>query len=45
MTSQTSDVAVTGRHMRRLTLIHGVLSFMFNIAILAMAINIIAGVI
>jgi uncharacterized membrane protein len=45
MTSQTSDVAVTGRHMRRLTLIHGVLSFIFNIAILAMAINIIAGVI
>jgi len=45
MTSQTSDVAVTGRHMRRLTLIHGFLSFVFNIAILAMAINIIAGVI
>lgn len=45
MTSQTSDVAVTGRHMRRLTLIHGFLSFCFNIAILAMAINIIAGVI
>jgi len=45
MTSQTSDVAVTGRHMRRLTLIHGFLSFVFNIAILAMAINIIAGTI
>jgi uncharacterized membrane protein len=45
MTSQTSDVAVTGRHMRRLTLIHGFLSFVFNIAILAMAINIIAGAI
>lgn len=44
MTSQTSDVAVTGRHMRRLTLIHGILSFVFNIAIFAMAINIIAGV-
>jgi uncharacterized membrane protein len=43
MTSQTSDVAVTERHMRRLTLIHGFLSFVFNIAILAMAINIIAG--
>lgn len=42
MTSQTSDVAVTERHMRRLTLIHGFLSFVFNIAILAMAINIIA---
>ena len=45
MTSQVSDVAVMTRHMRRLTLVHGVLSFIFNIAILAMSINIIGGVI
>lgn len=45
MTSQVSDVAVVARHMRRLTLIHGVLSFIFNIAILAMSINIIGGMI
>lgn len=45
MTSQVSDVTVTVRSMRRLTLIHGVLSFIFNIAILAMSINIIASVI
>jgi uncharacterized membrane protein len=45
MTSQVSDVTVTTRFMRRLTLIHGVLSFVFNIAILAMSINIIASVI
>jgi uncharacterized membrane protein len=45
MTSQVSDVTVTTRSMRRLTLIHGVLSFIFNIAILAMSINIIASVI
>jgi uncharacterized membrane protein len=45
MTSQVSDVAVLTRHMRRLTLIHGVLAFIFNIAILAMSINIIGGVI
>ena len=45
MTSQVSDVAVSTRHMRRLTLVHGVLSFIFNIAILAMSINIIGGVI
>ena len=45
MTSQVSDVAVTGQHMRRATLMHGVLSFVFNIAILAMSINIIAGVV
>jgi uncharacterized membrane protein len=31
--------------MRRLTLIHGILSFFFNIAILALGINIIASVI
>ena len=45
MTSQVSDVAVVARHMRRITLIHGVLSFIFNIAILAMSINIIGGMI
>jgi uncharacterized membrane protein len=45
MTSQVSDVDVTSRVMRRLTLIHGVLSFFFNTAILAMSINIIAGLI
>jgi uncharacterized membrane protein len=45
MTSQVSDVAVLTRHMRRLTLVHGVLSFIFNIAILAMSINIIGGLI
>jgi uncharacterized membrane protein len=45
MTSQVSDVCVMTRHMRRLTLIHGVLAFIFNIAILAMSINIIGGVI
>ncbi len=45
MTSQVSDVAVVARHMRRITLIHGVLSFVFNIAILAMSLNIIGGMI
>jgi uncharacterized membrane protein len=45
MTSQVSDVAVLSRAMRRLTLIHGILSFVYNIAILAMSINIIGGVI
>jgi uncharacterized membrane protein len=44
MTSQVSDVAVLSREMRRLTLVHGVLSFIFNIAILAMSINIIGSV-
>jgi uncharacterized membrane protein len=45
MTSQVSDVAVLSRSMRRLTLVHGTLSFVYNIAILAMSINIIGGAI
>jgi uncharacterized membrane protein len=45
MTSQVSDVAVTSRRMRHLTLVHGFLSFVFNIAVLALSINIIASVI
>jgi uncharacterized membrane protein len=45
MTSQVSDVAVLSRPMRRLTLIHGVLSFVYNITILAMSVSIIGGVI
>ena len=45
MTSQVSDVAVASRGMRVLTLIHGVLAFVFNIAVLALSINIIASVI
>jgi len=45
MTSQVSDVAVTTAHMRRTTLAHGLLSFIFNIAVLAMSINVISGAI
>jgi uncharacterized membrane protein len=43
MTSQVADVAVTSRHMRRLTLVHGVASFGFNLVILALAVNLVAG--
>jgi len=43
MTSQVSDVQVTSREMRRLTLLHGVLSFGFNMLILALSINVVAG--
>lgn len=45
MTSQVSDVQTTSGAMRRLALGHGVLSFFFNTTILAMGINIIAGLI
>lgn len=43
MTSQVSDVAISSRSLRQLALLHGILSFFFNTAILAMSINIIAG--
>jgi uncharacterized membrane protein len=39
MTCQVSDVQVTSREMRRLVLLHGVLSFAFNTVILALTIN------
>jgi uncharacterized membrane protein len=42
MTSQVSDVQVTSSAMRRMTLVHGVLAFIFNIAVLALSINTIA---
>jgi uncharacterized membrane protein len=40
MTCQVSDVQITSRRMRRLTLVHSVLSFGFNTIILALVINI-----
>ena len=39
MTCQVSDVQITSRKMRRLTLVHSVLSFGFNTVILALLIN------
>ena len=42
MTCQVSDVQVTSQRIRKLALIHGVLSFLFNTAILALSINIIS---
>lgn len=45
MTFQVSDVEVTESHIRRLVLLHGLISFLFNTIILAVSINIIAGII
>ncbi len=45
MTSQVSDVAVTSRIMRRLAMAHGLLSFGFNVAVLALSVNILASLI
>ncbi|MBS7699089.1 MULTISPECIES: DUF1345 domain-containing protein [unclassified Chelatococcus] len=43
--AQTSDVVIESRRIRRLVLCHTILSFLFNTAILAMGVNIAAGVI
>lgn len=45
MTFQVSDVQVSSSHIRRLALLHGLLSFMYNTVILALSINIISGLI
>jgi len=45
MTSQVSDVQISSWRVRRLALIHGILSFAFNTMILALTINIIATVV
>ena len=43
MTCQVSDVQINSRRMRRLALVHSVLSFGFNTIILALLINTISG--
>ena len=45
MTFQVSDVEITSRLIRRLALIHGLLSFAFNTVIVALSINIISSLI
>ncbi|HEY0953714.1 MAG TPA: DUF1345 domain-containing protein [Roseateles sp.] len=44
-TSQTSDIAVSSRAMRRLVLLQALLSFVFNTGVLALSINILAGLV
>jgi len=43
MTFQVSDVAITSRKLRRLASLHGFLGFVFNTVILALTVNIAAG--
>ncbi len=45
MTSQVSDVSITSHSIRRAALIHGILSFAFNTLVLALTINIVAGIV
>jgi uncharacterized membrane protein len=43
MTFQVSDVQITSRKLRRLATLHGLLSFLFNTVIVALTVNIAAG--
>lgn len=43
MTCQVSDVQVANHHLRHLVLLHGLISFCFNTSILALIVNIVAG--
>lgn len=43
-TFQVSDVAITSKHLRRLVLLHGLLSFGLNTFVVALTINLIAGI-
>jgi uncharacterized membrane protein len=45
MTSQVSDVAVTCKPIRHTVAVHGIISFIFNVALLALTVNIAASAI
>jgi uncharacterized membrane protein len=45
MTFQVSDVEISSRRIRRLCLMHALLSFAFNTAIVALSINVISGMV
>lgn len=42
MTSQVSDVGVTASNIRRTVAAHGLISFLYNVALLALTINIVS---
>ncbi len=42
MTCQVSDVSIQTRGMRRLTLVHSIVSFFFNTTVIALTVNLIA---
>jgi uncharacterized membrane protein len=45
MTFQVSDVNITSRRIRRVCIVHALLSFAFNTAILALSINVVSGMV
>ena len=44
MCCQTSDVAITSSPFRRLVMLHSIVSFFFNVIIIAITVNVVAGV-
>ena len=44
MTCQTADIVITSPNMRRIATWHGLFAFMFNLGILALTINVLAGI-
>ncbi len=45
MTFQVSDVQITSKNIRRLALLHSLISFVYNTVIVALSINILSGII
>lgn len=43
-TFQVSDVSITSRRIRRIALVHGILSFVLNTFVVALTVNLIAGI-
>lgn len=44
MCCQTSDVAITASPLRRLVMLHSIVAFFFNVIIIAITVNVVAGV-
>lgn len=44
MTCQVSDVQITSTYLRRVATIHGLVAFAFNLGVLALVVNVLAGV-
>lgn len=45
MTSQVSDVGISSRSIRRVATMHGILSFFFNVTVLALTVNMVSNAI
>jgi uncharacterized membrane protein len=45
MTSQVSDVQISSRSIRRLATVHGVISFFFNLTVLALTVNMVSNLV